>query len=180
MWRGRTSVPVFFSFRIRCDRHPPESSRAGFGACARCSCHGGRSDRHQKRARRKAPGCRTSRFTGCRLRHQIPSMCPGNPRSALPPIALARRSMAAASSGREDWRKCHEVDLRRLRQREPRRGRIRGEGRLGDIGVRRPLLRPEGRCGRRDVRGHCEGLSSPQGLRGPHGRQLVLRRRGRA
>ena len=53
-------------------------------------------------------------------------------------------------------------------------------GRLGDTGARRPLLRPEGRCGRRDVRGHCEGLSSPQGLRGPHGRQLVLRLRGRA
>ena len=40
----------------------------------------------------------------------------------------SRCSMAAASSGRANWRKCHEVDLRRLRQRGPRRGRIRGEG----------------------------------------------------
>ena len=53
--------------------------------------------------------------------------------------------MAAASSGHEDWRKCHEVDLRRLRQRGSRRGRIRGEVHLGDSGERRPLPLAEGR-----------------------------------
>ena len=78
-------------------------------------------------------GARTSRFAVRRHRHQIPDICPENPRDALPPIAHVRRSMAAASSGHEDWRKRHEVDLRRLRQRGPRRGRIPGEGRLGDL-----------------------------------------------
>lgn len=76
----------------------------------------------------EAPGRRTPRFTGCPLRRRIPDICTENPRDALPPIAPVRRSMAATSSRREDWRKCLEVDLRRLRQRGPRRGRIRGEG----------------------------------------------------
>ena len=142
---------LFLAFRIRCGRRPPESSRAGFRACARCSCHGGRFDCHPKRARHKAPGRRTSRFAGRRHRHQIPGVCTENPRNASPSVSPVRRSMAAASSGHEDRRNRHKVDLRRLRQRGPRRGRIRGEGRLGDTGARRPLLRAEGRCGRRDV-----------------------------
>lgn len=95
MWRGRASASAyFFAFHIRRGRRPPESSRAGFGACARCSCHGGRSDRHPKRARRKAPGCRASRFAECPLRRRIPDICTENPRSALPPIAPVRRSMS--------------------------------------------------------------------------------------
>ena len=47
-------------------------------------------------------------------RCRIPDICTENPRNTLPSIILVRRSMAAASSGQEDWRKCHEVNLRRL------------------------------------------------------------------
>ena len=79
-----------------------------------------------------------------------------------PPVC---RSMAAASSGHEDWRKCHEVDLRRLRQRGSRRGRIRGEVHLGDSGERRPLPRAEGRCGRRDVPSGAFGKGARRGGR---------------
>ena len=112
---------------------------------------------------------------GCRHRHQIPDICPENPRDALPSITPVRRSMAATSSGHEDWRRCHEVDLRRLRQRGLRRGRIRGEGRLGGPGARRPLLRAEGRCGRRHVLPGALGTGARRGVsHGNAGDETVL------